>query len=60
MMLLLVSCVLLLLCVAYDDSVELVAFVFVVAVRPSSYADLRCFRCGCCCCECMRKPRLEP
>jgi hypothetical protein len=33
-MLRLVSCVLLLLCVAEDDSVELVAFVFVVYVRP--------------------------
>jgi hypothetical protein len=36
MMLLLVSCVLLLLCVAYEDSVEFVALVFVVEVRPSS------------------------
>lgn len=47
MMLRLVSCVLVLLCVAEEFSVELVAFVLVVYVllsrsRPSSNADFLC------------------
>jgi len=57
-MLRLVSCVLVLLWVADDDAVELVALVLVVYVRfsfsrPSSYADLRWRRCGFFCCECI-------
>lgn len=52
-MLRLVNCVLVLLCVADDVSVEFVALVFVVYVllrfsRLSSHADLRCRICGCC------------